>query len=470
MEKTNLIKNYFNHIASSRDRWKQKSSYYHKQIEQFCKFIVPTSRRVLEIGSATGDLLASLKPEYGIGIDIANKMTKIAKKKYPHLKFITDDAQNLKLQEKFDYIILSDLIGNLEDIQKSMEELRKVSSEKTRIIFTYYNFLWEPLINFSEFVGFKMPQPDQNWLSRRDIENLLLLSELDIIKKGTLLLFPIYIPFISNLLNKFIAKIPIINNLCLVQYFITRRKTNLYPDKDYSVSVILPARNEAGNIEQAIIRTPKLGNWMELIFVEKGSKDGTYEEVKRISKKYPDRNIHLYKGSTDSKGAKVRQGFAKAKGDILMILDSDLTTPPEDLPKFYQALRLRKGEMVIGSRLVYPMEKQAMRFLNILGNKFFSLAFTFLLDQPIKDTLCGTKALFKKDYEEIARNRSYFGDFDPYGDYDLIFGASKMNLKIIEIPVRYKARTYGTTNISRFSHGFLLLRMTVLAARRLKFI
>jgi hypothetical protein len=153
-----------------------------------------------------------------------------------------------------------------------------------------------------------------------------------------------------------------------------------------------------------------------------------------------------------------------------MILDADLTVAPEDLPKFYNALVENHGEFVNGSRLVYPMEKQAMRFLNLLGNKFFSMMFTYLLDQKFKDTLCGTKVLYRSDYEKLAANRAYFGEFDPFGDFDLIFGAAKQNLKIVEMPIRYAERTYGDTNIHRWRHGLLLLKMVGVAARRLKFV
>lgn len=215
-----------------------------------------------------------------------------------------------------------------------------------------------------------------------------------------------------------------------------------------------------------------MGKWDELIFVEGNSSDDTKKEIKRVIQKYQkERNLVLIdQGRGRGKGDAVRKGFAKARGDILMILDADLTMPPEELTKYYKIISSGIGEFVMGSRLVYPMENQAMRFLNIIGNKFFSLVFSFLLDQKIKDTLCGTKVLFKKHYEQIVKNRSYFGDFDPFGDFDLIFGAAKLNLKIVEVPIRYKARTYGETNISRFKHGFLLLKMVIFASRKIKFV
>lgn len=471
MDKTQGIKDYFNQMAPSRDKWRWKAKYYHQQMEKLFKFLIPANKKVLEIGCGTGDLLSAVKPSYGLGVDIAPGMISEAKKKYKNLHFKVVDGQNLGLNEKFDYVILSDVIGNFEDAQKAFEELHKVSDEKTRIILTTYSFLWEPVLNLAEKLGLKMPQPPQNWLTVKDIENLLFLANFEVIKKGTLLLFPVNIPLLSSFINTYVARLPVVKNLCLIEYFVVRKSPNIYNNKEYSVSVIIPTRNEQGNIEAAIIRTPKLGSSTELIFVKGNSRDDTLNEIKRVIKKYPDRNIKLIKqGKGVGKGDAVRKGFAKTKGDILMILDADLTTPPEDMPKFYQALRSGQTEFVMGSRLVYPMEKEAMRFLNILGNKFFSLSFSFLLDQQIKDTLCGTKVLFRNDYEEIVRARSYFGDFDPFGDFDLIFGASKLNLKISEIPIRYKARTYGTTNISRFKHGLILLKMTLFAAKRLKFV
>ncbi len=469
---TEIVKDFFNKIADKRDCWKNKNRYYHRQIAKLCKFLIPPKKHILDVGCGTGDLLASLSPRNGVGLDISENMVKIAQDKYPLLKFYAQDAQNIIVNERFEYVILSDILGDLEDIQKVFEELKKVSDEKTRIIITFYNYLWEPILEIGEKLELKMPQPIQNWLGTKDVKNILDLAGLEVVKSGKCLLLPVYIPFISNIINTYIARFPLIRNLCLVNYFIVRQNSNYYSDKEYSVSVIIPARNEAGNIENAVTRIPKLGKSTELIFVEGHSKDNTRDEIKRIIKKYKNKkNIFFVdQGKGKGKADAVRKGFNRATGEILIILDADLTVAPEELQKFYQLLRTNKSEFVQGSRLVYPLEKDAMRFLNKLGNKFFSAIFTWLLDQDIKDTLCGTKALFKNDYNRISANRSYFGDFDPFGDYDLIFGASKLNLKMSEIPVRYYARKYGTTNISRFKHGLLLLQMTLFAAKKLKFI
>lgn len=369
-----------------------------------------------------------------------------------------------------DYLILLDILGIYPDIQHLFEIIHTRVASRTRIVITSYNFVWEPVHAFFEKTGFRSPHPVQNWLSLDDITNLLALADLEVVSRGTFLLIPLPLSVLSCLVNRYIARLPLIKEFCLMQYCIVRKRPSGTPS-DFSVSVIVPTRNEAGTIEKVVANMPKLGSKTELIFVEGGSTDATRAEIRRVITKYKDRAIRLViQGKGVGKGDAVRKGFAKAKGDILMILDADLSVAPGELTKFYRAICTGKGEFINGSRLVYPLEKQAMRFLNILGNKFFSMAFTWLLDQPLKDTLCGTKVLFKQDYQQIAKNRSYFGNFDPFGDFDLLFGASRLHLKIIEIPVRYRARTYGTTNISRFRHGWLLLKMTIFAARKLKFV
>jgi SAM-dependent methyltransferase len=470
-DKLKDIEHFYDETASKRDFWKRKNHYYHKELERLYKFLIPKGQKVIEIGCGTGDLLYAVEPSHGTGIDIAEKMILIARKKYPQLKFLKGYAENVKIHEKFDYIILSDTIGTLTDVQESFQELHKISDEHSRIIINYYNYLWEPVLLLGEKFGLKMPHILQNWLSKGDIVNLLELSNLEIVKSGTFLLLPAYIPLVSTIVNKYFARLPLIRNLCLVNYFVARKKPTLYPDMEYSLSLIIPARNEAGNIERALKEIPQLGKRTQIVFVEGNSTDNTKEEIKRIIDKYKNKRevLLVNQGTGTGKGDAVRKGIAKANGDIIVIFDADLTVDPKDLPKFYQAIRTKKGEYIQGSRLVYPMEKEAMRILNIFGNKFFSAAFSFLLDQRIKDTLCGTKAIFRTDYDKIAKNRSYFGDFDPFGDFDLIFGASKLNLKILEIPIRYKARSYGTTNISRFRHGWLLLKMTLFAAKKIKF-
>lgn len=466
MNKDELL-DFYRRTAGSRERWKKRNRFYHRSLEGFFSFIIPEGKRVLEVGCGNGDLLNSVHPAYGVGIDFAPEYIEIARKKYPELHFEVDDIEKLQLQGQFDYILLSDLTNCLWDVQKALHNLRRLCHAQTRIIISQYNYMWEPFLRMGEFMQLKLRQPAQNWFTTSDLQNLLQLEGYQSIKIERKLLLPKYIPVLNAIFNKFLANLPLINRLNLVNLVVARPV--LSDDQEYSVSIVVPARNERGNIENAILRTPDFGTHQQFIFVEGNSSDQTYEEMLRVKDTHPDKDILVMKQSGKGKGNAVREGFDAATGEILMILDADLTMPPEELPKFYDALRYNKGEFINGSRLVYPMDKNAMRFLNLLGNKFFGWFFTYLLGQRLKDTLCGTKVLYKRDYEQVMKNRSYFGDFDPFGDFDLLFGAAKLNLKIVEIIIRYRDREYGSTQISRFKHGWLLIRMSAFAARKLKF-
>ena len=462
------IRQFFEKSSGTREKWKRRNRFYHKAIEKYISFIIPEGKRVLEIGCSNGDLLNATKPAYGTGIDFASGFVENARKKYPNLVFYHDDVENLKLNDTFDYIILSDLVNCLWDVQTALHNIRKLCHPQTRIVISQYNYFWEPLLKTGEFLGLKLRQPAQNWFSISDIDNILQLEGYQLIKVERKLLLPKYVPILNFLFNKVLANLPLINHLNLVNFMVARLV--LGEDQPYSVSIVVPARNEKGNIENAVRRTPEFGKSMEFIFVEGNSSDNTFDEMLRVQQAWPDKNIKVMKQSGKGKGNAVREGFEAATGEVLMILDADLTMPPEELPKFYDALRYNKGEFINGCRLVYPMEKNAMRFLNLLANKFFGWFFSFILGQRLKDTLCGTKVLYKTDYQKIISNRSYFGDFDPFGDFDLLFGAAKLNLKITEIVIRYRDREYGSTQISRFKHGWLLIRMSLFAARKIKFI
>ncbi len=465
--KKRIIK-HFDNLAKHRQKWKKINQYYYSDQQRYFKFLVPEGLSILELGCGTGDLLDALKPDRGVGIDFSKEMLNISGKLYPDLEFRLADIDHLESWgETFDIIILSDVVGHLFDIEQAFRNIQPFCRPETRVIISYYSFLWEPVLKIGELLGLKTPLHNQNWLASEDIENLLSLACFQIVKSECRLLIPKNIPWISNFINRYIASLPGIRKLCLCRYIVARPLIDL-PHKKLSTSIIIPCKNEKGNIESAVKRIPAFGAHQEIIFVDGHSTDGTVKEINRVIGIYDDKDIKLMVQDGKGKGDAVRKGFAMAGSDILMILDADLTVPPEDLVKFYRVLSENHGEFANGCRLVYPMEKDAMRTLNLLGNKFFSLMFTWILSQRFKDTLCGTKVLFKKDYENICAQRSYFGNFDPFGDFDLIFGAVKQNLKVVEVPIRYRERTYGSTSISRFRHGWLLLKMTIFAYKKIK--
>ena len=468
MKTKEKIRKRFDSLAEKRQYWRNRNRYYYDNQEKYFRFLVPEGLSILELGCGTGDLLNALRPKRGVGIDFSSEMVRIARERHPNLEFRTADMEKIEgWEETFDVLIMSDVVGHLMDIEETFRRLHVFCRPDTRIIISYYNFFWEPVLKMGEMLGLKMPQHYQNWLSSNDICNLLSLAHFQVVKLDFRLLVPKRIPWFSNFINRYFASLPGLRRLCLCQYIVAR-PIRQKEKREFSTTILVPCKNEKGNIEAAVKRIPPFGQHQEIIFVDGHSTDGTREEVNRIIKTYPEKDIKLMVQDGQGKGDAVRKGFSVAKGDILMILDADLTVPPEDLPKFYMALAEDHGEFINGCRLVYPMEKQAMRLLNYLGNKFFSIMFTWILNQRFKDTLCGTKCIFKKDYEKIKANRSYFGDFDPFGDFDLIFGAVKQNLKVVEVPIRYRERTYGKTNISRFRHGWLLMKMTIFAYKKIK--
>jgi len=443
---------------------------YHRRLAEVYRGQIPRGRRVLELGCGDGGLLAALEPSVGVGVDFSPEMLRHARARYPHLRFIEADAHDLALDEPFDAIVLSDLVNDLWDVQQVLERLRPLCTPRTRVILNFYSRLWELPLRLAERFGLARPNLQQNWFTVHDMRCLLALSGFEVIRDWAEVLWPVATPLLAPLCNRWLVRLWPLRHLALTNMLIARPRPAGPPPEPPLVSVVVPARNEEGNVPAIFARMPEMGAGTEIVFVEGNSTDRTWEAAERVAAEHPHRRVRLLRQPGRGKGDAVRTGFAAATGEVLMILDADLTVPPEDLPRFYDALVSGHGEFINGVRLVYPMERQAMRFFNLLANKGFSWAFSWLLGQPIRDTLCGTKVLWRADYAAIAENRSHFGDFDPFGDFDLIFGAARLNLKIVDVPIRYRERTYGETNIQRWRHGWLLLRMVLFAATRIKFV
>lgn len=462
---------HWDEIAQQRSKPSPFGREYYRRLFAIYRQLIPPGLRVLEIGSGSGDLLASLQPSAGVGVDFSTDMVGWASERHPDLQFVVADAHQLeRIEGPFDAIVLSDLLNDIWDVQGVLGELQKFCISGTRVVLNVYSHVWEAPLRIAAACRLARPKLRQNWLTLEDVNNLLVLSGFEMVSHREEILFPVPIPGLRALMNEYVVKLWPFRYLALTHVVVARPAPHAASPAKPTVSVVVPARNEAGNIERIVNEVPEMGAGTELVFVEGHSTDDTFATIQAAMQARPARRIRLHRQTGTGKGDAVRLGFENASGDVLMVLDGDLTVDPATLPRFYEAIRSGRGEFINGVRLVYPMEKEAMRPLNFLGNKFFSLAFSWLLGQPIKDTLCGTKVLRREDYQRIARNRHYFGDFDPFGDFDLLFGAAKLNLKIVELPVRYGARRYGTTNIERWRHGWLLLKMVVFAARRIKFV
>lgn len=462
---------HWNKVALKMHKWRGWGGYYHRRLNEIYSHVIPTGSHVLELGCGNGELLAALNPQVGVGVDYSAEMIKLASERHLGLRFIQANAEAFSSNEKFDFVILSDILNEVWDVQELFEHVKGLLNQNGRVLINVHSRLWELPLTLGVKLGLAKPGLGENWLTVSDINNLLNLSGLEPIKATHEILFSFGVPLLAPFLNKFLVRFWPFNHLGLTNFIVARPQQTAHSHKNQpKVSVIVPARNEAGNVENILSRIPEMGGGTEIVFVEGNSTDNTWETILQGIERHTEKHCLSMQQPGKGKGDAVRLGFNRATGDILMILDADLTVPPEDLPRFYDALVSGKGDFINGVRLVYPMEEEAMRFFNLIGNKFFSLAFSWLLGQSVKDTLCGTKVLWKKDYERIADNRHVFGDFDPFGDFDLLFGAARLNFKIVDMPIRYRSRTYGTTNIERWKHGWLLLRMVAFAARRIKFI
>jgi SAM-dependent methyltransferase len=445
---------------------------YHRRLAEIYRWLIPPHQSVLEVGCGAGDLLSAVAPSSGVGVDFSSWMLAAARARHPKLQLIEADVLELSLDRQFDYIILSDLVNDLWDVQLALDRIRPLCHAGTRVIINLYSHLWATPRALAQRLGLAKPLLEQNWLTVSDMINLLHLTGFEVVRRWEEVLCPVNIPGVAWFCNKVLVKSwPF--KLGAMTNFIVARPLSISRESSRpspSVSVVVPARNEAGNIDAIFTRVPEMGSGTELIFVEGHSRDDTYAAIERGIAAHPERKCQLFRQTGEGKADAVRLGFEHASGDVLMILDADLTVAPEDLPRFFEALASGTGEFINGVRLVYPMEHRAMRFFNLIGNKFFSLVFSWLLGQPIKDTLCGTKVMWRRDYRRIVDGRAYFGDFDPFGDFELLFGAAKLSRRIVEMPIRYRERVYGSTNIRRWKHGWLLLKMSAFAARRMKWV
>ncbi len=457
---------------------RQRHRYYYDYLSRLFQARIPPGQRILDLGCGSGDLLASLKPSRGVGIDVARNAVEAARKSHPtqNLHFLEGDAADRRLlgqlDAPFDIVLLVNVVTHLTDVQKTLDSLHPLCHSRTRVFIYSYSRLWQPLLRLGEGLGLKYRQPPESWLPPEEIENMLSLADFEVVRRDRQIICPLRVPVVAEALNRFVGHLPLVDALSLMFGIVARpspSRGRRGKVKDPSTSVIVPCRNEAGHIRPLIDNLPPLGPNSEFLLVEGNSTDDTEAVIKQVIAERPDLPLRFLKQTGRGKGDAVRLGFAEARGEIVLILDSDLGVAPRDVPKFVEALVRGKGEMVNGSRMVYPMEGRAMRFLNLIANKAFAALFSWLLGQQVRDTLCGTKALYREDYERIAAHRSYFGDFDPFGDFDLLFGAARLNLRIVDVAVRYHERLYGETNISRWRHGWLLLRMSLFAARKLKF-
>jgi SAM-dependent methyltransferase len=454
--------------AAERDYHISRNEHFYHLVGRELKALIGDAGRLLFVRCQTGKLLEYVQASCVTAVEVSPKMVDLARQKNPQATFHVMDPEKELPEGPFDTVLIQDTTDTV-DIQAMFDRVSTVCLPHTRIIICTYNHFWEPLVSLAERSNLKTPKTEPNWLSVRDYEGLLNLSGLELLRVSRRVLMPFGIPLLSDFINKFIAWMPGINRMNLCHFIIARPAAQPRRASDFKVSVIIPCKDEKGNVRSAVERMPQLGRETEIIFCDDKSTDGTADEVRLMQAEFPQKNIRLVDGPAISKSRNVWTGFRAATGDILMILDADLTVMPEELPRFVEAIASGKGEFINGSRMVYPMQGQAMKFANMLGNKGFATLFSYLLGSPVRDTLCGTKVLWRKDWEKINVMIDTWGAEDRWGDYELLFGAAKLNLRIVDMPVHYQERTYGDTKMNRrFKNGLVMLRFCWAAFLKLK--
>lgn len=463
---------FYDNLGERRLTWNRRFSYYRQKLKRFIRYLVPPGARVLDIGCGAGDVISAVEPREGVGVDCSQAMVDLSRREHPGLRFTRGFAESLDQTDipdgPYDYITLINVIGEMADIGEAFRQVHRYCASHTRVIIVQYNYLWEPICRLAGRLGLKLNAPIPNWLAPRDLEGLLHLCGYEVVRQGHTMPLPIRIPGLNWLFSSSLGRLLVPRSLGFLSYIVARPIVPFESPHQHVCSVVVPCKNEEDNIADLVQRIPEMGAGTEIIFVDDQSIDRTAALVQEAITKHPDRDIRLVSGPGQGKGAACRAGFAKATGDVFMILDADMTVMPEELPAFFEAITHGKGEFINGSRMVYPLEDQAMRPLNILGNKMFAGLFSLLLKQRIRDTLCGTKVVWARDYPKLLASREYFGSCDVWGDYDWIFGAAKNNLKIVELPVHYRERIAGVTKMNRrFHNAWIMLKMCSIAFHKL---
>lgn len=443
---------------------------YRRVLAHYYRQWIPAGASVLEIGCGGGELLELLPNRDVTGVDLSPVQVARARSRLPHGRFFEQCGEELALDgQTFDVILISDTLNYAADVQLLLKRVRACARPDTRLFINFHRALWRPLLRLVSMLGLRPDPPENSWLSASDVRGLLRLTGWESVKSEARVLVPMPLGGVGTWMNRWVA--PACSSLCLVGFAVARPGPEEVQFEPLAVSVVVPVKNERGNLDDVVRRTPEMGTSTEILFVEGGSTDGSWEDLQRlVAENGETRRVLALQQPGRGKADAVRAGVERARGDVVMILDADLTVPPEELPKFYEAVAAGITELANGCRLVYPMEERAMRFLNLCANQVFSLGFSWLLQQRVKDTLCGTKALRREHFLRIRALPEPFGASDPFGDFDLLLGADKLGLKIMDIPIRYQDRLRGQSKIRRWRDGWRLLRLMMLAAKQRKFI
>jgi len=454
--------------ARSLDCWRNRNRFYHERKIEYLRFVIPEGESVLLLGCEDGAMLDALRPIRGVGIDRSTDAIRLARLRHPRYAFHASDDYRANVRGKFEYIVLDDMACCVDDLFTLLTSLRDLSTPTTRLIVVQHNYLWRPVLRVAEWLGLKRPERVSNWLSAGDMGVFMRAAGFEPIDVRSRLFCPKRLFGIGPAINWLVGLVPFARRLASTQILVGRPSMPERAHQTQSASIVLTTRDERENIEPMVKAIPFVGADTEIIFVEGHSTDGTREEIERVMAKYPDKNIRLIVQDGIGQGNAIRRGFEQAKGNVIILLEADQTSPADDVLKAFEVIATGRAEFVNGSRFVYPRAHGSMPRLNVFGNALFAAWFTWFLGQRTSDVLCGIKAIDRTLFQRLNRNWGFLNLADPFGDFELAFGAARLGLRMSEVPTRYACRSYGVPKTRPLRHGWMLFRMMLRATRVFK--
>ncbi len=454
--------------AAMLDRWRRRNPFYHQRKIEYLQFVVPPGESVLVLGCEDGALIDALRPSRGVGVDVSPSAAALGRKRYPKYEFVTSADYDIDTDERFAYVILNDMAGYVDDLFALLTALRRHTSLTSRLVIVQHNYLWRPVLRCAAALRLKRPERIRNWLSVGDLRVFLEATGFEPIDVRPKLFCPKRWLGVGPAINWVAGLMPFVGRLASTEILVARPGDRTTDAARKTASIVLTTRDEHANIEPMVQSIPEVGAHTEILFVEGHSTDGTREEIERVICAYPERNIRLLVQDGIGQGDAIRKGFDQATGDVIILLEADRTSPPEDVLKVFEVVASGRAEYVNGSRFVYPRQPGSMPVLNVIGNALFAVWFTWFLGQRTSDVLCGIKAIDRVQFRRLLRNWGFLGLHDPFGDFELAFGAARLGLKISEVPTRYACRQYGVPKTRPLRHGWMLLRMVLRATRVFK--
>lgn len=357
---------------------------------------------------------------------------------------------------KYDCIVLSDMFEVNDDILGLLKLLKKNLNNDGTILLTSITPIWDGVLSILEMLNLKNKSKKRSYIHLNKLSAVLDTINFQITGKRTRQYFPFKLFYFGNIINNFLEIILYFFNFGIRSYFTIKEIEDTAEKDVLSKTIIVPAKNEEGNLNELINRIPYLGNNVEVIISCGISNDNTLGMAKSL--KSDNFIIKVIEQTSKGKANAVWEACEQSSNDLIAILDADLSVDPEELSSFFELIETKKCDFVNGTRLIYSMEKGSMRFINNFGNRLFQYVVSKIIRLPLTDSLCGTKVFKKNLYEKIKKWQSVVKIKDPFGDFDLLFAAAYSSQKIVEYPIHYRARKYGTTQIRRFKDGFKLIK------------